>query len=212
VSTNRPKDAAARKAASKFARALLATTCLTVASGGAAMAGGCTFAEGGSLDSLTPPVSPTQLTATPNPGVTTVCGADYTEAGAYIAFWELTGLGVGNYMISAYADPPVSENVAGAVAPTVYGDLYVSSTSSFSGDIVDDAELGQSSSIVLSTTVIPANGDLFFTVALPQGAQNNQFGVTVTTTAPSTPEPSTVATTGLGLAGALALWRKRRRQ
>ncbi len=88
-----PKDAAARRVIGSFARTLLATTCLTVAGGGAAVAGSLLYDEG---TSLTNTVTPTQLTAASLPGTTTVTG---TTDGNNNLF-ELTGLGTGNFIIS----------------------------------------------------------------------------------------------------------------
>src|SRR5580700_10443586 len=97
-----PKDSSARKLIGKFARALLASTCLTVASTGAALAGTITYTEG-----VTPPTNfgATFATATPLvaaaiPGTTIVNGS-LNDTNDFIDWFELTGLGTGTFTLSA---------------------------------------------------------------------------------------------------------------
>lgn len=93
MATN-PKDTTARRLIGRFARTLLATTCLTVAGGATAMAGTMLYSEGGTLTDLS---TPTQLAAATLPGTTTVTGF-FDEADNE---FELTGLGTGTFTISA---------------------------------------------------------------------------------------------------------------
>lgn len=60
---------------------------------------------------------------------------------------------------------------------------------------------------------IPASGNLYVAIE-PVDEDSIGWSVSVTTSAPASgvPEPSTVTTVGLGLAGALTLARKRRKQ
>jgi hypothetical protein len=147
VATN-PNDAASRKFIGKFARALLATTCLTVASAGAALANNCTYNEGNAVETFPPIVS---LTATTNPGATTTCGNVAMDGG--ISEFELTGLGSGSYTVSAVTTG----------AQSFLGEfLYISTNSGFTGLVVTDEFFSGTEPLSVPVATIPGNGDLYF--------------------------------------------------
>ena len=87
----------ARKSIGKFARTLLATTCLTVASGGAAVAGTITYNEGAGLDNSLGTATP--LSAATIRGTTIVTGDLFGED--TFDYFELTGLGTGTFTVQA---------------------------------------------------------------------------------------------------------------
>jgi hypothetical protein len=196
MATN-PKDTAARKLIGKFARTLLATTCLTVASGGAALAGTITYTEGsGGLpaDFSNTFAGADALTAATIPGTTNVNGSvsnlDFAD------FFELTGLGTGTFTASAVA------NEGGSPSITLFtdGDLSLGGPTSFIP--------GTPASF--ASQAIPSDGNLI--IGIDANESTATYTVSVNTTGSSTPEPGTIATVGLGLAGALALSRRGRKQ
>ncbi len=201
MATN-PQDSTARKMIGKFARTLLATTCLTVASSAAALAGTITYTEGvGGLPSDFPNTagSATPLSAATIPGTTIVNG--HTPGGD-VDWFELTGLGTGTFTVTAAITSGTGEDTLNVFENTP-SPLNIF-TSGF-----DNGESAGSGSIA-----IPTNGDLFIEVLRNAGTGegSNGYHVTVNTTGSSVPEPSTIATVGLGLAGAFALRRKLRKQ
>ncbi len=92
MATN-PNDTKARKSIGKFARALLATTCLTIASGGTAVASLITYNEG-STDFSNTFGGANPLAAAGIPGTTVVNGVVIGED--VFDYFELTGLGCGH--------------------------------------------------------------------------------------------------------------------
>jgi hypothetical protein len=199
VATN-PNDAAARKLIGKFARTLLATTCLTVASAGAALANACTYNEGNAVETF-PPIVSLSAAAT-SPGTTTTCGNIAMDGGT--SEFELTGLGSGTYTVSA-----ITTGAQGFLGEF----LYIATDSGFSNLVVNDEFFSGTGPLSVPVATIPADGDLYFKVQHGNESADS-FSVAVTTTAApgGVPEPSTLAMAGLGLAGALALGRKRRKQ
>ena len=182
-----------RKSIGKFARTLLATTCLTLASAGAALATSVTYTEGsGGLPADFPntSVSPTALAAAVNPGTTIVNGNLFPGSGDTADWFELTGLGIGNFTLTA------SNPIGYAIS-------------------IFDSSLTQIGSTQTSTTpsfgpiAIPGDEDLVVELSQnPSTGEGGAYAVTVNTTAAATPEPSTFVSLSLGLAGMLALRRK----
>src|SRR5215831_17986983 len=92
-----------RSFSGKFARTLLGATCLTAATGGAAVAGTFTYTEGlsgqpsdwgntfGTLSTVL---------GSPNPG-TTILNGSLTQPGDQHDWIEITGLGTGTFTLSA---------------------------------------------------------------------------------------------------------------
>lgn len=198
MATN-PNDTKARKAIGKFARALLATTCLTVASG-AAVAGTITYNEGSSpapsdFSNTFAGASVNALTAASASGTTIVNGGvNNSDRFDYI---ELTGLGTGTFTVDV-----VDTEGGSAVNATIFnsGDTNLGGPSPFTTSVHAD----------FASQLIPTDGDLV--IEIQTGESPNFYQVTVNTTAAATPEPGTLATLGLGLAGAVGLARRRRKQ
>ena len=193
---NNGKESTARKSIGRFARTLLATTCLTVASGVAALAGTITYTEGVNPVSPTdfPNTSPgTSLVAAANPGTTIVNGG--VPGFSDIDWFELTGLGSGTFTLGATMS-------TGGAAIHVFDDTL---------NPLENASFTSVSGASFGALAIPGDGNLLVELA---GANEgtNPYAVTVVTTGASVPEPATVACVGLGLAGALVLRRKRRQQ
>jgi hypothetical protein len=204
-----PKDTAARKSIGKFARTLLATTCLSAASGGAALAGTISYGPGAPANysatfagALTTPLSAATI-----PGTTNVSGQVTSEDN--VDFFELTGLGTGTFTLTATALGEVGEaavtlsEFVETVTVFTDGDTTLEGPTAFDfGDMASFASMS-----------IPTDGNLV--VEVEQNFESSaNYTVTVNTTAPTAtvPEPSTIATVGLGLAGALTLRRRRRQQ
>jgi PEP-CTERM motif len=197
MATN-PNDTHARKAISKFARALLATTCLTVASG-AAVAGTITYTEGNSpapsdFSNSFAGASVSALTAASASGTTIVNGS--VNGGDRFDYIELTGLGSGTFIVDAVGTAGNAASVS--IFDTAQGSF---GAAPFNSSIHAD----------FGPQAIPVNGDLVIEL-MALAESSNSYQVTVTTTASPTPEPGTLATLGLGLAGAAALARRRRKQ
>jgi hypothetical protein len=202
MATN-PNDTAARKSIGKFARTLLATTCLTAASGGAALAGTISYTEGsapapGTFSTNFSGALTTSLPAATIPGITNVSGSVNGEDS--LAFFELTGLGTGTFTLTA---TEFSEFGEAAVTVLTDGDAVLEGPTDF-----DEGEMASFGSMS-----IPSDGNLVIEVEQLMESPSN-FTVSVDTTASTAtvPEPSTIATVGLGLAGALTLRRRRRQQ
>jgi hypothetical protein len=193
----------------RLAGRLLATTCLTAAS---ALAGTITYTEGaGGLPADFPGTfgSATAAVAAANPGTTIVNGAVNNAGSDPRDFFELTGLGAGNFTLSAM----VTEGGNGTV--------YVFNTS---GTLLEGGGGPQTNGAGLfgftspgvnplnfGSLAIPGNGDLVIEVEMWHEDASN-YTITVNTTPSSVPEPSTAGMVGLGVAGALTLARKRRKQ
>lgn len=178
----------------KFARHVAATLCLTVASGGAAVASTIVYNEGTALQTLTPLVNPAAET---NPGTTTVNG---TQTG-FDSEWEISGLGTGTFTITASSDGLTGDYLRVYSASCFVGACFIESNT------LDNAGLTN-----FISRPIPATGDLFFLIQ--PNSEDNDFSVSVTTTggSSSAPEPSTIALVALGLASAAMIPRKRRGQ
>ena len=186
------ETATTRKLIGKFARTLLATTCLTAATGGAALA-----------TTVYPPYpagedptvfSPlTVLAADPNPG-TTIISVTQDEQSAW---FELTGLGSGTFTFSATT---ASEGSNGDF-------FFFCPDASFAGACQNVGFTASGSPLNLPPIAIPESGNLFITSS-PRFEQANSYTVTVTTQPTAAPEPSTVAMEGLGLAALTLLARK----
>jgi hypothetical protein len=198
MATN-PKDIAARKLIGKFARTLLATTCLTVG-GAAAHAGTIAYTEGTAPApaDFSNTFAGANLLPAGNP-TTTVTGS--VNGGDTLDFFELTGLGTGTFTVS------VTDNNQFGIASIT---LLNSGNTNLGGPSLFEGSEGAS----FASQAIPVDGNLI--VEINQSNNNESatnYTVTVNTASTSAPEPSTIATLGLGLAGgAVALSRRRRKQ
>ena len=196
------------KVVSRFAKTLLGATCLTAATGGAALAGSITYSEGsGIAPSPWPTTAPgTALPAAGNPGTTIVNGFT-NDSNARDGFFELTGLGIGTFTLSA----DVTEG--GDTVIRVFDDS--SNLLEGGGDHQTSGPglFGPTTSNPLnfSSLGIPSDGNLVIEI-LDYHEDSASYSVTVNTTGNGVPEPTTVGLVGLGLAGALTLSRKRRQQ
>ena len=108
--------------------------------------------------------------------------------------FELTGLGIGTFTFNA-----TSTGTNGDIFNFCPDSSFVGCTSEGFADF--------SSPLNLPAMAIPASGNLFIETA-PRFEQANSYTVTVNTQ--PTPEPSTIAMAGLGLATLLSLSRKKR--
>ena len=189
---NNTRQTAARRLAGKFARNLLATTCLTAASCGAAMATTIypPFPAGEDPTVLSPL---TVLQADPgNPGTTTVTVSQTAQN----TWFELTGLGLGTFTFNATSDG-------------TNGDLFNFCTDATFSVCTAEGAATSTSPLNLLATPVPADGNLFVHTT-PGFEQANSYSVTVNTQAPQVPEPSTIAMAGWGLATLITLSRKKR--
>jgi hypothetical protein len=193
-----PKDSKARNLIGKFGRTLLATTCLTVASGGAALAGTITYTEGlGGLPADFPNTFPgTPLAAATLPGTTTVNG--FVNGEDSLDYFELTGLGTGTFTLTA---TEISE----------FGEAAVVVETDAASVLAGPLDFDQGENATVSSMAIPVDGNLVIEIE-NQFESSGNYSVTVNTTGSTVPEPSTLIPVGLGLAGALTLSRKRRKQ
>ena len=174
--------------AKKFAGALLATTCLTGASG--AVANASTIIEG-----VLP--APTDFPNTA-PGFLLPVGTTLVEGGLgpsdgsdWFEFQSLQGGGSFSELATYAVDSPEA-----GFQVAIYSTAL---------DLLNIGTL-EGSGQVLSGT-IPGNGELLVNINSESG---RSFGYDVSLTAPpGAPEPSTLAGAGLALATALA-WRRRR--
>ena len=200
-----PKKTAVGNVIGKFARTLLATTCLTAASGGAALASTIYTLPAGGQDPNTFPSIGGPLTVLQadqaNPG-TTIVNVTPTPAGTMPNFgvteFELTGLGTGMFIFDATA-------VNGGDVFNIFGDANFSIPVEPLGGVADSLTPG--GPLQYGPTLIPASGDLFIRTS-EHFESANAYTVTVQTQA--APEPSTIAAAGLGLATLLSLRRKKR--
>jgi hypothetical protein len=111
MATNQ-KDRTGRKWIGKFARSLLATTCLTIASTGAALAGSInTYTEG---TSPAPTDFPNTGPGTSLPGGTTetIVSGHVTLSGDQFDWFEITGLGAGTFTVSAIANSGLADTIS----------------------------------------------------------------------------------------------------
>jgi hypothetical protein len=194
-----PKDTVGRKAAGKFARALLATTCLTVATGGAALASTVNIIEGTApapVDFANTFGSASSFSAAIIPGTTTVSGS--VSGGDQLDYIELTGLGTGSFSVTF--EDTGSINSTGAATLLTDGGLSLGGPTIFTS----------AAPAIFASQLIPSDQNLILEIQ-ERNESTAPYTVTVTTTAAAAPEPGTIALAGLGLAGA-ALARKRRKQ
>lgn len=197
-----PKKTATGNAIGKFARTLLASTCLTAASGGAALASTIYTLPSGGQDPNTFPSIGGPLTVLQadqaNPG-TTIVNVTPTPLSTGPNFgvteFELTGLGAGTFIFDATA-------VNGGDVFNIFGDANFSIPVEPLGGFADST-----TPLHYSPILIPASGDLFIRTS-EHFESANAYTVTVQTQA--APEPSTIAAAGLGLATLLSLRRKKR--
>jgi hypothetical protein len=125
----------------------------------------------------------------------TVDGSDTLD------FFEITGLGTGTFTVS------VTENSEFGAAQV---SLSTASNVSLGGPLAFD--FGESANF--GSQAIPGDGNLIVGILQSNNTESaTNYTVTINTAAASTPEPGTLATLGLGLAGgAVALSRRRRKQ
>jgi hypothetical protein len=182
----------------RFARTLLATTCLTVASTGAALAGSInTYTEG---TSPAPTDFPNTGPGTALPGGTTetIVNGHVTLAGDQFDWFEITGLGAGTFTVSAIADSGDADSIS------------IFNTSNLSTPLEGPTSFNTTTAANFGAVAVPGNGDVVVEIAATNEGSGN-YTVTLNNTS-SVPEPSTIATVALGLAGAFALRRKLRQQ
>jgi hypothetical protein len=188
-----------------FARGLMATTCLTLACGTSAVAGAITLTPGAQ------PTSPGTLLPAGTNIVNGWVGALPGEAGSFPIDWfEFQGLAsTDNYTLTAAYNPlggrPASGNGETGLSVSLFNN---SAVPYFSGQSMEGA------GAVLQ--LVPGDGFLEVEVVggtnFGSGPVGSFYQVTLTDNGPSaTPEPGTLATVGLALAGALA-WSRKRRQ
>jgi PEP-CTERM motif len=209
----KPKNIEAKRFVSKFAKTLLGATCLTAATGGAAMAGNITFTEGsGGVPSpfSSSQASPTPLTVNAGPPEMITVNGSTNGDSAPAGFFELTGLGTGTFTLSAQ----VTEG--GDTAISVFTDASLGNTLLEGGGGFQTLGPGLfgpdfSNPLNFPSLAIPSDGNLVIEMDVYQ-EDSAGYTVTVNTAAGSVPEPSTLGMLGLGLAGALTLSRKRRKQ
>jgi hypothetical protein len=184
-----PKKTAVGNVIGKFARTLMATTCLTAASSGAALATTIypPFPAGENPLVQTPL---TVLPADPNPGTTIVNVTQNQQQ----SWFELIGLGPGTFTFSATSN---GSN----------GDLFNFCSDATFLSCISEGFASSSAPLNLPAMAIPASGDLFVHTT-PRFEQANSYTVTVNTQ--GAPEPSTIAMAGLGLAALVSLSRKKR--
>jgi hypothetical protein len=202
------------KSVEAFARGLLATTCLTVACSGSAVAGAITVTEGQGG-------APTDFPDSPNGyllplGTTVVNGAvgpgQGVEGGFDPAdFFEFQGLTPGSTATFTGVFVPLG-NEAG-IFYTVFNDIgTVLAVGSF--ETCCDENNGNTNSIT-----VPGDGNVVFEAYSRRSGEEGGGGghngtaayqVTLNAEAATTPEPAALGLTGLGL-GAVALgWRRKR--
>ena len=176
-----------RKSLKKFARGLLATTCLTIASGGAAQA--ATFTEGTDLSNFSnaPFVLPS--------GTNIVNGSLFfsTDTADWVEFTNLLG---------------GSLFTLNATTPTSFFFPTVNVLDDKQAQVVGPAAFSSGSDANLGPTLVPADGNLI--VGITTTGSEGAAPYTITLNAQqSVPEPGTLGSVGLALAGAF-LWRRKR--
>ena len=203
-----------------FARGLLSTTCLTVVCGSSAVGGTVTL-----QNSDFPNTSPGISLAVGTTIVDGFIGVQPSEAGFIGTEWfEFQGLTPGSsYTFTAnyLPVPPRSESGNGESGVTV--NLFTNSQSPlFTNQSIEGSFTGDLG--VTLNGIVPSDGFLDVEVVSNQpgedggnfaatGGSNFQVTLAAETGSASTgaPEPGTMATVGLALAGALA-WSRKRRQ
>ncbi len=187
------------KSLDSFARGLLATTCLTVACGGTAVASTITENSGGV------PIFPD----TPNgyllpTGTTVVTGyIPLTEEGGHEQWFEFQGL-----------TPSASYTLTGATSFTEAGigmDLF--DDSGTPGNLLGESNLehGSGTHGVINFTA-PSDGNVVVDMFTFSEGDHGNYTDTLTQNSGTVPEPATFGGAALGL-GAIALaWRRRRAQ
>ena len=187
------------KKSPRLMRALLATTCLSAATGGTALAG--TITEGvGPAPADFPNSGPGYLLPV---GTTTVFGTKLNQLDQ--DWFEFQGLTPGaSFSLSAFFNPSGTE-IGLRVS------LFDTSENSLGSSTLEQGTVnsGNEGNPILGT--VPSDGNIIVDI-FSCGCLNPSGGYEVQLTEPagSVPEPSTMATVGLGLAGALA-WRRRRK-
>ena len=169
----------------KFARHLLATTCLTVAAAGIGQA--TTLTESTDFGN-------TFGAATPAPVGTDVVDGEISGSGDFSDFFTFTGLS-GSSAFSFTITTPTSNFFANA---TVFD--------SFSNVLAGPAFFNSSAGGT-GNGFVPGDGILVVGVNGGEGTGTYTFSLTAPQ---AVPEPSTVVGLGLGLAGGLALKRRRK--
>jgi hypothetical protein len=223
------KNLTAPKSLDSFARGLLATTCLTAACGSTAIAGTINLPNSDFPNSPTGVLLPV--------GTTTVTGfaGELPGEGGFLneEWFEFQGLTPGSsYSLSAQyfplGDRETSGNGESGLRMNVFTDsltpLFSSLSLEGSGvtvsgvvpsdgfldiEITTEQGLGGCGRPVLSCDAVPRIGQ--FRPALEGIALESGGGSTYQVTLSQVPEPGTLATAGLALAGALA-WARKRRQ
>lgn len=177
----------------KIARQLLATTCLTVAAVG--VAGATTFTESTDFSNTFAGANALPLGTDNVNG--TVSGYPTPDFDDYFRF---SGLLAGSSFSLSASTPDANW----------FGTLLVFSSSHSQ---IGSTQNVQSTAVANASGIVPLDGILVVDVVMNEGSGQN--GYVVNLTAPldltaQTPEPSTLAGVGLGLAGALALRRRQK--
>jgi hypothetical protein len=138
----------------------------------------------------------TALAAATNPGTTIVNG---TVSGNFTLDWfELTGLGSGTF-------------TAGATTDGTFGDQIFIFDPANLGVPLESRTFTNTEAASFGSLSIPGSGNLAIEIQTVNESSNG-YTVTVNTTGGAVPEPGTIGLVGVGLAGALTLARKRRKQ
>ena len=197
-----------------LARGLLATTCLTVACGSSGMASTVTLPTSDFPNSAPGILLPVGTTA-----VNGFAGQEPGEAGEASPDWfEFQGLTPGSsYTLLGVYNPLGRFEESGNGESGLRMSVFTSSNTALFTDLSLETANGVNTGAQAMGSV-PSDGKLdveifqrleVFEVPVEEGSRGSYYQVTLTQGA--IPEPGTVATMGLGLAGALA-WRRRRRQ
>jgi hypothetical protein len=177
----------------KFTHALLATTCLSVVAGGSASAATILIVEGTApAPADFPGTAPAYFLPV---GTNVVQGQLHSSTGDNDDFFEFQSL-----------NPNSSFVILGTYNPLGQERQVSYQAFNTSGGSLGIATLEGEGGIVSGT--VPSNGDLIVDVRFSsQGSPTYQVALTAELAV--APEPSTFATTGLAIAGALA-WRRKR--
>jgi PEP-CTERM motif len=186
------------KSVGKFARNLISTTLLMAVFGAAALAGPLVYTEGqGGLPADFPNSGPGTALAAQFDGTTIVNGTLLTPPPTpsldNVDWFELTGVGTGTFTVGSTTTNADIVNVfadTNLVAPLETGDGPVN----------------------FGAIPIPGDGNVVFEVTVNPAGNTDEGPDSYSITLNAIPEPSTVMTLGLGLAGILTLARKRKRQ
>jgi hypothetical protein len=187
-----------------LSRALLATTCLTAASG---ISGATTITEG--QDPAPTDFGNTLGTATLLPfGTTTVFGSLNAE-GDRTDFFEFQSLAGGQAFTVSGLYNPFGQEAGTYILPFDSSGTPISVEGLATGGSQAGFGSLEGSGAVLNGT-IPADGIIIVEVNVPMFDSAPTYEVDLT--ANTVPEPSTLVTAGLALAGGLAWRRKRSRK